>query len=246
MAWHSDCSIFHQQKTLVLIIDDIGHQLTNGRAAVDLPGKLNIAILPYTPHGKSLAERAHRLGKEVLLHAPMSSLGDQPLGRGGLTPELSEAEFRNMLREDLGQVPHARGINNHMGSDLTRRHQQMGWLMGELQQQQLYFVDSRTSHETVAAATAGEYGVPHLSRQVFLDNDRDAEAIENRFREALELVNTTGSAVAIGHPYPETIRYLQEALPQLASQGIRLAYASELSAAKNRSYSRTSMPRAAM
>ncbi|MEH6568041.1 MAG: divergent polysaccharide deacetylase family protein [Halioglobus sp.] len=231
-------------KKLVIIIDDIGHHLSPGKAAVDLPWKLNIAVLPYTPHGKALAERAHRSGKEVLLHAPMSTIGRIPLGRGGLTHELDEQEFRQTLAENLLQIPHIRGINNHMGSDLTQRRIQMGWVMDELQKRDLYFVDSRTSHESVAANTAEHYGVPNLSRQIFLDNERNPLAIEKKLREVMDLADSHGMAVAIGHPYPETIRSLKAMLPQLEAMGIRLAYVSELFPANAGNYSLTSTPEA--
>ncbi|MFT4822704.1 MAG: polysaccharide deacetylase 2 family uncharacterized protein YibQ [Halioglobus sp.] len=230
------------EKTLVIIIDDIGHHLAPGQAAIDLPGKLNIAILPYTPHAKILAERAHNSGKEILLHSPMSTIGSIPLGRGGLTTDLSEEEFRNTLVKSLEQIPHVRGINNHMGSDLTQRRLQMGWVMEELQERDLYFVDSRTSHETVAANTAEDYGVPNLSRQVFLDNERNSAAIADKIRELLHLVDTKGTAVAIGHPYPETIRQLREMLPLLKAKGIKLAYVSELFQPNTSNYSLTSIP----
>lgn len=231
-------------KKLVIIIDDIGHHLSPGKAAVDLPWKLNIAVLPYTPHGKTLAERAHRAGKEVMLHAPMSTIGSIPLGRGGLTHELEEQEFRQTLADSLLQIPHVRGINNHMGSELTQRSIQMGWVMDELQKRDLYFVDSRTSHESVAANTAEHYGVPNLSRQVFLDNERSPQAIEQKLKEVMDIASKHGMAVAIGHPYPETIRSLKAMLPQLEARGIRLAYVSEIFPANTGNYSLTSTPAA--
>lgn len=214
--------------TLVLIIDDIGNQLGNGRAAVELPGRLNYAVLPHTPHGPQLAELAHRYGKEVLLHQPMSNLGHKALGRGGLTPELDRPHFDQVLAAALASVPHVRGLNNHMGSDLTRRRPQMEWLMAELSARQLYFVDSRTIMDTVAATVAGEARVPHLSRQVFLDNQRSEVAIAERFEQFTRLARERGLAVAIGHPYPETIAYLQRVLPTLERSDYRLALVSEV------------------
>lgn len=216
-----------QDKRLVIIIDDMGHSLRRGNAALALPGKLNFAVIPYTPFGEQLAESAHRHGKEVMLHAPMSTVEQLPLGTGGLTPELSRQEFQDTISAALETVPHVRGINNHMGSELTQRREQMAWLMQDLRWQDLYFVDSRTSEKTVAATVATEFNVPNLSRHVFLDNERTPEAIDARFTELLTLVDKHGLAVAIGHPYPQTISYLQEALPLLSELGIRLVFVSE-------------------
>ena len=207
---------------LVIIIDDLGHQLSNGRRAADLPGAVTLSILPYTGHGDRIAKRGHQAGKEIMLHAPMSNLANQPLGAGGLTPELSEEEFRATLTASLLQIPHVKGVNNHMGSELTQYRLQMGWLMEELKAQTLYFVDSRTSSDTVAASVAKEYGLPHLSRQVFLDNEPNREAIEERFNTAVSRAKKDGLAVAIGHPYKATLDYLTEVLPTLGEQNIEL------------------------
>ena len=77
------------------------------------------------------------------------------------------------------------------------------------------------------AQSAQAAGVPHLSRRVFLDNVATEEAIEERFEYAIAEAERMGVAVAIGHPYPETIAFLQRALPTLASRSVRLAWASE-------------------
>lgn len=209
-------------KRIVIIIDDLGHSLRRGREAVALPGDLTYAVIPFTTHGAQLAAEAHRAGKEVMLHAPMSTLDTTAPGEGALTPELSREEFHRALAAGLADIPHVQGVNNHMGSDLTRRRQQMAWLMRELRWQDLYFVDSRTNRETVAATVAAEFNVPHLSRHVFLDNVRTREAIGERFAVLLQKAEREGLAVAIGHPYPETLAFLREALPSLAQQGVEL------------------------
>jgi polysaccharide deacetylase 2 family uncharacterized protein YibQ len=213
---------------VVLIIDDLGYQWRNGMAMVELPGKLNLAILPHTPHGARLAEAGFAAGKEVLLHAPMSNRAGEPVERGALTPTMSREIFDATLGEALDAVPHVRGVNNHMGSELTEHSLQMGWLMQTLLRRQLYFVDSRTSADTVAASTAADFSVPHLSRSVFLDNERSRPAIDYFFRRLLARAETDGTAVGIGHPYPETADYLREAIPRLRCRGVRLALVSEV------------------
>ncbi|MEH6515723.1 MAG: divergent polysaccharide deacetylase family protein [Halioglobus sp.] len=217
-----------QAAQLVIIIDDLGHELRRGTLATELPGNITLAVLPYTRHGDHLARVGHQAGKEIMLHAPMSTLNDQHLGTGALTLDLSEAEFRATLNAAILQVPHLQGVNNHMGSELTQHPQQMVWLMDELKRQGLYFVDSRTSKETVAARIAQEQRVANLSRQVFLDNERTSEAIEERFNAALAIARESGLAVVIGHPHRVTLEYLAQVLPGLAEQGIALASVSEV------------------
>lgn len=214
--------------TVVLIIDDLGHRRSTGMDMVRLPGKVNLAVLPFTPYAQELAMAGHSAGKEIMLHAPMSNAGGTPLGQGGLTPELPRETFDKMLQSSIDAIPHARGINNHMGSELTTRTEQMGWVMQELLRRDLYFVDSRTSPATVAASTAAHFQVPHLSRSVFLDNEASEEAIGRQFQRLVKRAENKGLAVGIGHPYPETASYLQHALPALKCRGIRLALVSEV------------------
>ena len=62
-----------QKAALVVVIDDIGHQRAAAESALSLPGKVTLAILPFTPFSREIAARAADLGKEIILHSPMSS-----------------------------------------------------------------------------------------------------------------------------------------------------------------------------
>lgn len=214
--------------TLVLIIDDLGHRRRTGMAMVELPGKVNLAILPHTPHAEELARAGFSAGKEIMLHAPMSNTGGTSVGPGGLTPLLPRDEFDRTLADNIDAIPHVRGINNHMGSELTTLPLQMGWVMQTLLRRNLYFVDSRTNAETVAAKTAEDYSVPHLSRSVFLDNEISVDAITRQFSALVSRAEQEGLAVGIGHPYPQTALFLEQALPSLKCRGIELALVSEV------------------
>lgn len=218
--------------TIVIIIDDLGYHLDNGIAFVKLPGKLNLAILPHTANAPVLARMASAEGKEVILHAPMSTILHYPLGPGGLTPQQGEQQFRQTLETSLESMPYIRGISNHMGSELTAMRQPMEWVMQAVAGRGLYFVDSRTTGQTLAAQVATENRVPTLSRQVFLDNVPSRAAIHKKFRHLLRLAEKNHVAVAIGHPYPETLQYLREVLPGIEAQGYRLALVSEVLAHK--------------
>lgn len=213
---------------IVLIIDDMGNNLDLGKRAIALPGEVSYAFLPHRTYSKILANEANRQHKDVLLHAPMSNLLDYPTGPGTLTPKMNQQQFLATLADNIASIPHAKGVNNHMGSLLTQLRQPMSWLMRELKQQHLYFVDSRTSPLTVAESTARDLQLPTLKRDVFLDNQRTPAAIAKQFDQLLRLSRQQGQAVAIGHPYPETLTFLEQQLPLLAEKGIVLISASDL------------------
>lgn len=211
---------------MVLVIDDLGPNLLQGQAVLELPGPLTYAVLPFTPHADRLAAFAAQRGKEVILHAPMANMANLPLGPGGLYPHLSEQEFKQVLNSSLDSLPQARGLNNHMGSLLTQQEQPMRWVMEVARERDLFFIDSRTTAETQAAIIAKDESIPVLERKVFLDHEVTADYVEQQFLHAIEVAQTEGSVVVIGHPYPVTVAYLEQGLPLLDALGIQLVSAS--------------------
>jgi polysaccharide deacetylase 2 family uncharacterized protein YibQ len=227
---------------LAIIIDDLGYNLELGKRATDLSGDFTFAILPFTPHGIELAERAHKRGKEIMLHAPMSNERQLPLGSGALVSGMTREAFIQVLREDLANVPHIKGVNNHMGSQLTQEADTMSWLMHELKSRQLYFVDSRTTPKTQALAMAEAAQVPSRKRDVFLDDQRDIKHIRQQLLLAVKTARQQGSAVAIGHPYRNTLEVLEQIKPLLDQYRVQLVKASNLMPIYNSSISFCTAP----
>ena len=213
---------------LAIIIDDIGYNQSQSERAARLNGAFTLSILPFTPHGLSSAQLARRQGKELMLHLPMSTINNMPIGKGGLISGMDKAAFLATVRQDLDSMPHIVGVNNHMGSRLTQEAEPMQWLMAELRPRGLYFVDSRTSAQTKALDIATQYEVPSLKRDVFLDDLNETKAIEYQLNRAIQFAKQRGSAVAIGHPYPTTLSVLEKVQPLLLEQGITLVYVSQL------------------
>jgi polysaccharide deacetylase 2 family uncharacterized protein YibQ len=219
---------------VAIIIDDIGNNLKSGERAVSLPLSLTYAMLPHSPFAASLAQMANQQGKEVMLHMPMANLGDAPLGPGALTVGQSRSEFIAAIDAAISQIPFIRGINNHMGSQLTQQPQQMNWLMTEIKFRNLYFVDSRTTPMTVASTLARERHVKSSSRDVFLDNEQSFESIDAGFKTLLAKAKQNGTAIGIGHPYPATLDYLARVAPSLNARNITLLPVSALIARQQR------------
>jgi polysaccharide deacetylase 2 family uncharacterized protein YibQ len=213
---------------IAIIIDDIGYNMSQGLKAAHFPGALTLSVLPFAPNSRAIAELAHKQGKELMLHAPMSTVEPRPLDQGALTEAMSENEFLTVLRENLLIIPNIVGINNHMGSYLTQQPEPMQWLMDELEQYPLFFLDSRTSPNSIAWETAKDNKIPALKRDIFLDNDPSIEAISKQYNQLLKLAHKNGSAIAIGHPNKNTIDFLYKQTDLFAEQGVELISVSSL------------------
>ena len=209
---------------IAIIIDDLGYQLEAGQRAIRLPGPVAYAVLPKTPRAVELAEMAHAAGKDVLLHQPLQSVSNiGAADPGAIVLDMSREQLLETLASNLAAVPYVVGINNHRGSLLTRHPGHMQWLMQAISSRGgLFFLDSYTTHQSVALQLARENGVPAIKRDVFLDADPDPLAITREFQRLKDLALKNGFAVGIGHPFAATMEVLERELPQLEEQGFLL------------------------
>lgn len=218
---------FAQQAKVAIIIDDIGYRKTDN-ASLNLPGAITFAILPHTPFGKKLAEQANSQHKDVILHIPMEAENGKTLGPGALTADMDETSIRNSLADSFAEIPFAIGINNHMGSKLTKLYSPMAWTMRYLKDNGLIFIDSVTTENSKARKLARHFGVPNLSRHLFLDNELSEKYISGQFSQLINQAKKYKRVVAIAHPHPETMAALQYLIPQLEEHNIQLVGISEL------------------
>jgi len=208
-------SSYKQTKAqIAIIIDDIGNKRSDAEA-FSLPKKVTFSILPHTPFSTQFSNYSYHQGREVMLHMPMESLHGEALGDGGLLASMYPEEVENSLLLALESVPHATGVNNHMGSKLTQITLQMNAVMEVLNNNNLYFIDSRTTKFTKAHIIAQEHGVASAQRNVFLDHYANEGFLEKQFDLLIRKARRNGSVIGIAHPYKVSISFLQRKLANL-------------------------------
>jgi hypothetical protein len=212
-----------------IIIDDMGYRLKSGHRAVNLPGAITYSFLPHSPHSNQLSQLAYEKNKEVMLHLPMEAESGKKLGPGGLTEDMTEKKFVEVLASNIESVPHANGFNNHMGSLLTKSQLWMTILMREMAtDKNLFFVDSKTTSGSVALKVAREQGLQSIKRDIFIDHEESRKFILKQLRKLIKKSKRNGTALAIAHPKKITLSVLEEWLPELEAQGIQLVSVSKL------------------
>ncbi|MCP4414825.1 MAG: divergent polysaccharide deacetylase family protein [Gammaproteobacteria bacterium] len=209
--------------TISIIIDDVGDNKNLGFRAARLHQDIALSILPHTPFSSEIARFGHQQGMDILLHQPMQSLtNNELLGPGALMQAMDRQQFARTLEENINAIPFIVGINNHMGSLLTTDQQKMNWLMAELRNRDLFFIDSRTTNKSIANTTAHYWQLPTMNRRIFLDHTDDPKAIAKQFQRLLHFAKKYGHAIAIGHPKLNTLLFLEQELPTLSDKGITL------------------------
>jgi uncharacterized protein len=213
---------------IAIIIDDIGFNLSPVRELLKVSAPIAFAVLPHCPYSLAAAEIIHGAKREILLHLPMEPHApDMNPGEGALFRSMKEQEIRKQVERDLGSVPYAAGVNNHMGSAFMEDEEKLYWVFQELRERGLFFIDSRTTPNSRAEVLAEKTGIKFASRKLFIDNDREEEAILKNLLGHLEK-GAMASLVIIGHPYPTTVKALTEAVPIIKSRGILIVPPSEM------------------
>ncbi len=211
-----------------IVIDDLGRGLRDLDALGSLGIPLTYSVLPFETHTPQVVAELKRRGVEYLCHLPMEARGGANPGPGALVLAMSSDQLQDATRQALAAVPGAAGVNNHMGSGMLPRQDVMTTVLGVLAQQGLFFLDSRTSADTVGYSLARQLGLKAGERQVFLDTERDLAFIRGQFEQLLSAARRRGGAIAIAHPYRETLEVLSAAIPEAREQGFEFVTASAL------------------
>jgi polysaccharide deacetylase 2 family uncharacterized protein YibQ len=213
---------------IVLILDDVGFDRQPLESAMGIDPNLNFSILPNARQASAFAHRLHGRGFEVLCHLPMEPIGypRQSPGANAVMTSMSDAEIARTTRQNVGAVPFAVGMNNHMGSRATTDARVMTEVLSALPKG-MFYIDSRTTSGSVGERVARQMKIPTASRNVFLDDVQEETAIRKQLAELASTAESRGLAVGIGHIYPVTVRVLVAEVPQLRDRGFRLVRASD-------------------
>jgi polysaccharide deacetylase 2 family uncharacterized protein YibQ len=207
---------------IAIVIDDLGEEnkISQELLRWDLP--LTFSILPFTPHAKTIALEAHQKGREIILHLPMEPHGYPKIrpGEGALLYEMDEERLLRQLSKDIDAIPYVKGVSNHMGSRLMEDPAKMRIILSELKRRGLFFLDSRTTPQTVGLQTARSLGLRMMERTLFLDHSPGEDDIKQKLEQLIQLSLSTGKAIGIGHPHSSTIKCLKEMVPKMQEKGI--------------------------
>ena len=214
---------------VAIVFDDAGGSVGDVEEIIAIGRSVAVAVLPGLTHSTEVARRARAAGLEVLLHLPVEPHDDaKAMGPGGVMVAMSDAEIQSTVRAGLASMPGAVGVNNHMGSKGTADRRVVRAILEVVRDQQLFFLDSRTTVDTVVEPVAAELGVPAGRRLLFLDNQEDEEAIRQQVRRLIALARERGAAIAIGHAQRITARVVASMLAELDREGVAIVPVSTL------------------
>lgn len=214
---------------LAIIIDDFGYssEPINEFANIDRP--LTFSVLPNRPYSLQAASRGASSGHQVILHLPMEPLDSKQQSEAQtVTVGMADRDVEALVNQDISAIPGLIGVNNHQGSRATGDKRIMKAVLTTLKSNQLFFVDSRTSGQSIAYDMARQLGVRSAANDLFIDNQSDVEYIKGQLRRAIQIAVKHGHAIVIGHARLNTAAALRQMIAEIESSGIKLVFVSQL------------------
>ncbi|QOR66926.1 divergent polysaccharide deacetylase family protein [Cytobacillus suaedae] len=198
---NAEAAVVDTKKVLAIVIDDFGNNMKGTEEMLSLPIPLTVAIMPFMPTTERDAKLAHARGHEVIVHLPLEPKRGKKswLGPGAITTDLSNEEIRKRVEEAIDNVPHAIGMNHHMGSKATEDERVMRIILEVCSERGLYYLDSKTASKSVIPKIAAELSVPYLENNMFFDHQYSSQHINKQASILVRKLENRSPLIAIGH-----------------------------------------------
>lgn len=215
--------VYAQTNKLAIVIDDFGNNMKGTEKMLSLPIPLTVAVMPFLPSTKEDAIAAHKKGHEVIIHMPMEPIKGKKewLGPKAITADLNDEEIIKRVEEAITNVPHAIGMNNHMGSKITANERMMRLILSVCKKHGLFYLDSKTNPNSVAKKIGEELGVPIIENNIFFDDVYTSSHVTKQANILLKRLQSDPAVIAIGHVGPPgeiTAAVIQSYIPKIREQ----------------------------
>lgn len=215
---------------LAVVVDGLGYEPSRDAEWLKLPAKITVAVLPFGPSSRNVAESARARGWGVVLHVPMEpeSPSSDRTERFRIRKGMSADEIESLLTRMAESLPQATGASNHMGSAVTSDPETMAAYVSILKKRGFFLLDSVTTSKSVALEAARQAGIPAARRDVFLDAGMNRVEMRSRWERAVSIAREKGTAILICHGKTECYRMLLELLPRLKGEAVQAVTLDEL------------------
>lgn len=226
----SSPSLWRDTGKIALLIDDFGARWdTFVKSFFELPGQINISVIPGCRLSKKVASEAEKRGCEVILHLPMEPIKSDYKDNGyTILTTMTKLQMEKVIKHSLSDVPGVVGVNNHMGSKVTSDQRAITAALEVIKLEGLYFLDSRTTAASVAYQVAQELGLRCGQRDLFLDADPDKASIQRSLNQLVQKAKNQGFAIGIGHCHRNMLEILRDEMPRIQEKGYRFVRLSEV------------------
>lgn len=214
LVYSKESTVVDNQSELAIVIDDFGYFDSDYlQEFLDMDKNITFSILPLEHFSVHVMNKAVEAGHETMIHMPMEPI-DYPHhnpGPNAIYVHMKEKEIRNMIQKYIKALPLCIGSNNHMGSLVTSDCDVMKIVLEEINKNKLYFIDSRTSVNSVAYDVARDMMVPAFKNSMFLDSEPlNDTTYQNKLKRLKKMSQSNTKMLVIAHcNTKKQLRYLK-------------------------------------
>lgn len=215
---------------LAIVVDDLGYEPSLDAEWLKFPEKATVAVLPFGPSSRKVAETARARGWSVILHIPMEPESPAPdrTERFRIRRGMAREEIAALLQRMTDSLPQATGASNHMGSAATADPGTMAAVASALQKRGFFLLDSVTTTRSVVLDAARDAGIPAARRDAYIDGSVSPTEIARQWEQAVSAAKEKGTAILVCHGGAETLRALIDLLPRLREENVEAVTLDEL------------------
>lgn len=193
---------------VAVVITEIGLESAASEAAIErLPGPVTLAIDPYAAAADEWARRARDAGHEILLSLPLeaSEFPFRDPGPMALLTELPAEDNMDRLQLALSRCTGYVGVLSQFGQRFEQNRESLEPVLSAIAKRGLMYVDGVRTGDGLLVEIAEEMGVPHVSADVWVDDEPTGESIDSALARLQAMAQERNAAVGIGRAYPLTI-----------------------------------------
>ena len=119
---------------VAIVVDDLGFRLKPLYRLLDIPEPITFSVLPNAPQSRKVARIVLFRERELILHLPMEPLKypSKDPGPGALMVSMNDGMLRDRTYKFVDRYAGIVGVNNHMGSRMTRDERRMEVILAAL------------------------------------------------------------------------------------------------------------------
>lgn len=215
---------------VVIIMKGLGLSASTTEAALQLPTEVTFGFSPYAPSLVRWSKIAHQQGREFLLQVPMETYDTRTNNPGPYALMSASPKEDNITRLKmlLSLTNNYEGIYSDQNEKFSHNIASIRPILKELKKMGVYYVYGNGYSNHTMIQTADDIDYPMLISDMVIDSDISVEGINDGIKKMVNLAKRKGYVVAMAHPYPMTIRILEQWLPDASEQGVRVMPVSAL------------------
>lgn len=207
--------------------EDTSYQLAVSLLSFAEP--LTVSVVPGSKKAALIAQLADQHRKEVIIRLPFETQGRVPssLENPAIMVHYSRDAIRGALSDAIKDIPNFTGFANAWGSRACEDSRVMNIVLADIRKQHGYFMETRTTKNSVVASVASEVGCPFSQVTALIDKKTVPDILAELKRLGAG-AQASGSLAACARASRQLCDALNEARPWFRANGIRLVFVSEI------------------